>query len=111
MDRKGKVLLTNEAIRGKFPSSFELVNYAIELAVNMIHTGRESRVKSEVQNRALVILEEIHAGKDHFDDIIAIAPALSSPVALDAALAHTLVMEEPAEKQKRRLKEIFDEEE
>ena len=47
----------------KFKSSFDLVNYAIKLAENMIKTGRDARVKSDVQNRAMLILEEIRRGK------------------------------------------------
>lgn len=62
--------LTNEKIRKKFDSQFDLVNYAISLATNMIHTGREGRVKSDTQNRATIILSEIINGKDQFDDVI-----------------------------------------
>lgn len=71
MDRKSKIHLTNEKIVKKFESNFELVNYAIRLAENMIKTGRDARVKSDLQNRALLILDEIHEGKDHFDEIFA----------------------------------------
>lgn len=69
MDKKAKFSspLTNEALTKKFRSSFELVNYAIKLAENMIKTGRDSRVESEVQSRAMLILEEIAAGKDFLD--------------------------------------------
>lgn len=66
MDKKN-VRLTNEILNKKFKSNFILVNYAIQLAENMIKTGREARVKSELQNRAMLILEEIDAGKDVFD--------------------------------------------
>jgi DNA-directed RNA polymerase subunit omega len=65
---KGKNI-TNEKLSKKFENNFDLVNYAISLAENMIKTGRETRVKSEVQNRAMLILEEINQGKDQFDDI------------------------------------------
>lgn len=61
--------LTTENIRKKFTNQFELVNYAIKLAENMILTGRESRVKMETQNRSLHILEEIATGKDQFDEV------------------------------------------
>ncbi|MCE2982304.1 MAG: hypothetical protein LW832_01940 [Parachlamydia sp.] len=67
MEKKDK--FTNEKLAKKFKSNFELVNYAIKLAENMIRTGRDARVKSEVQNRAMLILEEISEGKDHFDEI------------------------------------------
>lgn len=63
------ISLTNENLSKKFKSNFELVNYAIKLAENMIETGRDARVKSEVQNRAMLILEEIKEGKDRFDEV------------------------------------------
>jgi len=63
--------LTNEELRKKFKSQFELVNYSISLAENMIKSGRGPRVKSDNQNRALNILEEIITGKDQFDEIAA----------------------------------------
>ncbi len=62
-------LLTTEEIKKKFKSQFDLVTYAISLAENMIQTGREPRVKTDVQNRAIHILVEITEGKDKFDDI------------------------------------------
>lgn len=61
--------LTNEKVCKKFKSQFDLVNYAIRLAENMIRTGRESRVKTDSQNRAMQILSEIISGKDQFDEI------------------------------------------
>lgn len=62
--------LTNEEIRKKFKSQFELVNYAIRLAENMIKTGRDARVKTDAQNRSIQVLEEILLGKDQFDEIV-----------------------------------------
>ncbi len=64
-----KTNFTNENLSKKFKSNFDLVNYAIQLAENMIESGRDARVKSEVQNRAMLILEEINEGKDQFDEI------------------------------------------
>lgn len=61
--------LTNEKIIKKFISQFDLVNYAIRLAENMIHTGRDPRVKVESQSRAMQILGEIALGKDVFDEL------------------------------------------
>lgn len=55
---------TNEALRKKFKSQFELVSYAISLAENMILTGREPRVRTDTQNRAMQVIAEITAGKD-----------------------------------------------
>lgn len=61
--------LTNEKIIKKFVSQFDLVNYAIRLAENMIQTGRDPRVKVESQSRAMQILGEIALGKDTFDEL------------------------------------------
>lgn len=62
-------ILTNEMLLKKFKSQFELVNYAIRLAANMIYTGRDSRAKLDTTNKAMLILAEIATGKDQFDDI------------------------------------------
>lgn len=62
--------LTNEKLRNRFTSQFELVNYAIKLAENMIKTGRAPRIATDVQNLAIQILEEIVAGKDKFEEIL-----------------------------------------
>lgn len=69
MDSRIKKNLTNEEIKKSFKNSFDLVNYAISLAENMIKTGREPRMKSDTQNRALLILEEIRLGKDYLDEV------------------------------------------
>jgi hypothetical protein len=69
-----KKRITNEDLRKKFKSQFELVKYAISLAENMILTGREPRAKIEGQNRAMQILEEIVTGKDKFDEIPVAVP-------------------------------------
>lgn len=61
--------LTNEQIKKKFKSQFELVGYAIKLAENMIRTGRSARIKSESQNPAMLTLGEIEEGVDRFDEI------------------------------------------
>lgn len=61
--------LTNEELRKKFKSQFELVNYSISLAENMIKSGRGPRIKTDTQNRALHVLDEIILGKDQFDEI------------------------------------------
>lgn len=61
--------LTNEKLKDKFPSQFELVGYAIELATNMVHSGRGPRVKTTIENPAVIVLDEITQGKDILDDI------------------------------------------
>lgn len=65
-----KEYLTNEKITKKFSSQFELVNYAIKLAENMIVTGRDARVKTNTQNKSLQVLSEILNNKDRFDEVI-----------------------------------------
>jgi hypothetical protein len=70
MDRKNTPSLTNERIKAKFGSSqFDLVNYAIKAAEEMILSGRESRVKSDGHNKALQILLEINQGKEKLHDL------------------------------------------
>jgi hypothetical protein len=63
------VNLTNEKLSRRFKSQFELVNYAIKLAENMIKTGRDPRIKTDIKNRAYQILQEITAGVDYIDDL------------------------------------------
>lgn len=62
--------LTTEKIKQRFKSQFELVSYAIRLAENMIRSGREPRIKTDIQNKAIQVLGEIACGKDQFDEII-----------------------------------------
>lgn len=61
--------LTNEKLKKKFISQFDLVNYAIQLAENMIKVGREPRVKTDLQNRAAQVLAEIAQNKDQFVEV------------------------------------------
>ncbi len=60
---------TNEELARKFKSNFDAVNYAIQLATNMIQSGRDARIKSDMQNRAILVLEEILQGVDRFDNV------------------------------------------
>lgn len=68
MDHKEQ--LTNEKISKRFVSQFELVNYAIKLAENMIDSGRDARVKMDTQNRSLLVVSEILHNKDRIDEIV-----------------------------------------
>lgn len=61
--------LTNEKVIKRFESQFDLVNYAIGLAKNMIYSGREGRVKTDKYSKACMILEEIIEEKDKYDDV------------------------------------------
>jgi len=61
--------LTNEPLRKKTTSSYELVNYAIRLAKNMIEVEREARVSAPgIINTSYLILEEIIQSKDAFEE-------------------------------------------
>lgn len=53
----------------KDKSQFDLVIYAIKLAVEMIKSGREPRIKLKCQNKASQILSEMLAGKDSLENI------------------------------------------
>jgi hypothetical protein len=61
--------LTNEHLKKQFTSSFELVNYAISQAKDMIKSDRPCRVSTPINNRAFQILLEIGDNKDHYQDI------------------------------------------
>lgn len=60
--------LTNEDLSKKFRSQFELVSYAIKLAENIILTGRQPRSRTDIQNSAVQILDEISTGKDRMEE-------------------------------------------
>lgn len=110
MDKKPKIQYTNEILSKKFKNNFELVNYAIQLAENMIKTGRDTRVRSDLQNRAMLILEEINEGKDQFDEIQE-TTFRSSQGDLNGQLQQQpLVNEEQLEKRKYRTVEAHDDE-
>lgn len=97
---------TNEKLSKKFKSNFELVNYAIQLADNMIKSGRDPRVKSHLQNRAMLILDEIIEGKDKFDEITHVEVEVRAPRSEDKAPAPVMIHDaamEPAPKKKVRL--------
>ena len=65
-----KETLTNEVIRKKFVSQFELVNYAIRLAENMIRTGRDSDSRlTGGDNVALHVISDITEGRDKLVDL------------------------------------------
>lgn len=53
--------LTNEIVTKKFQNQFDLVNYAISIAANIIHSGRQGSLG---ENPALEALEEIATGRD-----------------------------------------------
>ena len=61
--------LTNQNLSDKYPNSFELVNYAIALAKNMIEVERECVVPVDgIINSSYQILEEISQGEDRMHE-------------------------------------------
>jgi hypothetical protein len=62
MDRRQK--LTNEIVTKKFQNQFDLVNYAISIAAEIIHSGRATNADSWTENPALQALDEIATGHD-----------------------------------------------
>ena len=53
--------LTCESLAKKFKSPFELANYAMKVARNMLETGRRSKINVGIDNPARMALEEIEA--------------------------------------------------
>lgn len=72
--------LTNEKIKTKFESPFELVGYAIALVTNMVLSGRAPLVKAPIDNPAVICLDEIVQGKDQMQ------PLPEAPVAVAATI-------------------------
>lgn len=64
--------LTNENIKSKFKSQFELVNYSILMAEQLIRSGRAPRVDIDNLNPAVVVVEEIEEGEDTLEPIAAL---------------------------------------
>ena len=56
--------LTNEEIKKRFDSQFDLVNYLIDEAQKMIASGRAPRVEVHTDNVAVAVVAEVIAGKD-----------------------------------------------
>lgn len=79
-------LLTTEELKTKFNSDFELVNYAIRLAENIIKSGKELNLDPEVLNLAYQILQMILQGKDELIDLSSDAEAAQEDATRDAIL-------------------------
>jgi hypothetical protein len=88
--------LTNEAISKCFNNQFDLVNHAIGIAVDMIHAGRGPRVRTETENTALQVLEEILAEKDRFDKELSKENQLQSADGVVASIKTETVEAPPA---------------
>lgn len=68
MDRRKK--LTNEIVTKKFQNQFDLVNYAISIAADIIHTGRATQADFWTENPALQALDEIETGHDKIEKVV-----------------------------------------
>jgi hypothetical protein len=62
--------LTNENLGKKFKSQFDLVNYAIRIAENMVRSGRDLSSKTDVQNPAMQVLNVIVKEEDFIEDVL-----------------------------------------
>lgn len=103
-----KETFTNETLSKKFKNIFDLVNYAISLAENMIKSGREPRVKrKDMQNRAMLILEEIKDGKDEFVEILNSEGQIDHDY--DAYKKHESIFEKPEYKKLEAGENVDDE--
>jgi DNA-directed RNA polymerase subunit omega len=56
--------VTNEKLAKRFNNMFELVNYSIRIAEELLKSGRELRVGTDNQNTMYQVLLEISSGKD-----------------------------------------------
>lgn len=56
--------LTNETIKKRFGSQFELVGYLIKQARGMIRSGRGPTVRVATDNPAVIVVEEVLEGRD-----------------------------------------------
>ena len=59
---KRPVYLTTEHVSRKFKNQFELVNFAIKMAQNMIKTGRDIQSYGDDENPALLVIEQLEDG-------------------------------------------------
>ncbi len=75
---------TNEPLLGRFPSSFALVNHAIDVAKRRIRIGRVPDVYSEKQNLAYEVLDDILAHQDSPDEEIEIVETVvEAPIVIE----------------------------
>lgn len=96
-----KESLTNEKIKKKFNSQFELVGHAIALVDNMVKSGRAPRVKSLSENPAVLVLEEIEQGKDSLEMLPMDVP-VATAVATTYAIQEVETPKAPEKKAKSR---------
>lgn len=96
-------LLTNEKLKDKFKSQFELVGYAINLVDNMVRSGRAPRVKSTIENPAVLALEEILQGKDVLESLPDDTPLIPVVAATYMTPVEMESIKTPEKKKSRRI--------
>jgi hypothetical protein len=99
---KKETALTNQSVRQKFKSQFELVNYAIKLADHMIRSGRAPRVSLDNHNPAVLIIGEIDEGKDQVEDIVVTTEIIAQPQLIEIKVEKAVSLSKPTEKKKAR---------
>lgn len=97
MENKERHITNEYLVSDRFKNQFELVNYAIKLAENIIKTGREPRVAVDVQNYANQVLVEIETG----NDIIIEVPIAQEEVAVAVMAPKKMSDEEEPRKNKK----------
>jgi len=89
--------LTCESIVRKFKSPFELADYAIKVATNILDTGRRANVDVDVTNPARIALEEIEADRVEFAVLQDDLEEASSIESMESAAAELNSMSSSAE--------------
>lgn len=72
-----KNFLTNQPLKEKFNSQFDLVEHAIDLATHRIKAGRVPNPKSDVKNFAYQILQDVLNEGDNFVDADTVNEAIN----------------------------------
>jgi DNA-directed RNA polymerase subunit K/omega len=83
LDLTSRKNYTNDQLLQKFGSQFELVNYAIKLAENLIKSGRPPRITIDSENPALLVIAEIACSKDQFEEIIEVEKEVATFTAME----------------------------
>lgn len=89
----------------KFKSQFELVDHAIKVVNNLVRSGRAPRIKTDIQNPAVVALEEINQGRDVYEDVPVMAVHEQATYAFQTSREPEVApkIEKAPEKKKRRI--------
>jgi DNA-directed RNA polymerase subunit K/omega len=95
---------TSDQLLKKFGSQFELVNYAIRLAENMIRSGKEPHLIGDAQNIALQVIAAIASNTDRFEEITeTVVETRFTEMIEPLRQAHKETLRSPVEKKKQRV--------